>query len=480
MKRLVLNIYKKGLFIGPFLFLVILSIDTGFTVIQQRFLAIFAWVICQWLLTSVPLFITGIFGVCLSILMGVTTTKEAFAPFSDDIIFLFMGGFLLAKALEVLRFDKKIALHLLTLPYVAGNLKRTILALYAITAVLSMWVSNTATTAMMIPIVIGIVKGLELKERELKSTLLLGVAYAATIGGLGTPIGSPPNLIALGMLNHLANIKVTFLQWLLFGLPLVVIMIYFLYIYTTRKISEEENTFPYTALIEEKKTMGHVTKSERTVMIIFSIAVILWFVPSFIGLIPNPESSLAIFIKTKLTAGVVSVFCASLLFLFPLNDRVKILSLEHTKEIDYPSLFLFGSGLSLGGILFKTGLAELASHALLGGGSDLQFAVSIIIVVFVTIFFTELASNTASANIIIPMIIAASLQNGHSPLIATIGVALACNMAFMLPVATPPNTIVYGSGEVKLSDMIKEGLGLNFISFALLAVGIFLGTFLLA
>lgn len=476
MKKIALNIYKKGLFLGPFLFFVLLFVDTKLEPNQQKFLAIFSWVICQWLLTSVPLFITGIFGVCLSILLGVTTTKEAFLPFSDDIIFLFMGGFLLAKSLEVLRFDKKIALNILTLPLIAGNLKRTILALYAITAFLSMWVSNTATTAMMIPIVLGIVRGLDLKDQNFKSTILIGVAYAATIGGLGTPIGSPPNLIALGMLDHLAHIKVSFLQWVILGMPLVTMMIGILYYYTTRKITDSDNSFSTEIIKNQKKELGSITKNEFIVMIIFSLAVFFWFLPSISILIPNKESTLSLFLKTKLTAGTVSIFFASLLFIFPLRDRVKILSLDHARQIDYPSLFLFGSGLSLGSILFKTGLAEVASHAFFNPNMTISFTLAMIGIVFATIFFTELASNTASANIIIPIVIAASMQHNYSPLIATLSVALACNMAFMLPVATPPNTIVYGSGEVHLIDMIKEGFWLNIIAFFIISLGILVGS----
>ncbi|MDD0854164.1 SLC13 family permease [Halobacteriovorax sp. GB3] len=479
LKRLLLKILKKGLFIGPFFFFLILNLETNLVPNAQKFLAIFSWVVSGWLFTRVPLFITGIFGVCLSIIMGVATTQEAFGPFSNQIIFLFMGGFLIAKALEVLRFDRKIALNILTLPLIAGNFKRTIMAIYIVTAFFSMWVSNTATTAMMLPIVLGILNNLHLEDEKLKSTVLLGVAYSATIGGIGTPLGSPPNLIALGFLETLVNIKIGFFQWFLFGFPLEVLFLIILYLYTIRKVPNTLERYNTEALLEEKKMLPPINRHEMVVMFIFASAVTLWFSPSLLPLIIGKGHPLVSFFKTNMPAGVVSIFLASLLFMLPITERVKILGLDDAKSIDWPSLFLFGSGLSLGGILFKTGLAEAFSNALFSGVTSESFIYILCFLVFVTIFTTELASNTASANILVPLVIVASTKAGFSPKIAAIAVALACNMAFMLPVATPPNTIIYGSGNVKLIDMVKEGFGLNLLAFVFLAVVILIISFFL-
>ena len=470
MKKLLLEISKKGLYLGPFLFVLTLIMPTNMSPEAQRFLAVFLWVVSQWLFTYVPLHITGIFGVTASIILGVDTANNALAPFANPIIFLFLGGFLMAKALENLRFDRKISLSILALPWVGANLKRTIFAIYALTAFFSMWVSNTATTAMMITIVIGILKSLDIKNKELRSHIILGTAYAATIGGLGTPIGSPPNMIAIGFLNKLAGINFSFLSWFFMALPLVVVLLFILFKYSTRHITEEENRCTLDHVEDQNAFFCDLNRHEISVMIIFALAIFFWFSPSIVELLIGSDHEVTKFIKARFNPGVVSIFFASMLFVLPFHEKNKILGNSDIKEIDWGSLLLFGSGLSLGGMLFKTGLANDFGSFLVNNFAGGNMSIFIIMTIFFTVFMTEVSSNTASANILVPIIIAASKEANISPLLPAIAVAISCNLAFMLPVATPPNAIAYSSGEVTLGKMVKVGFWMNVISIIVLSI----------
>ncbi|WP_127717936.1 DASS family sodium-coupled anion symporter [Halobacteriovorax sp. HLS] len=468
-KKLLLYINKWGLVIGPIIFFIILNLNLEMDAKAQTFLAIFSLTVCQWFLTPIPLFVTGLLGVSTSVILGVVPATEAFAPFSNPIIFLFLGGFLFAKALEVMRFDRKISVWLLTSSFFRGSLKRTILGIFSLTAIFSMWVSNTATTAMMLPIVLGMIKSLKIESKELKSTILLGMAYSATIGGLGTPIGSPPNMIAIGMLKDLANIDFSFFQWFITFIPLVIIFILGISWWVTKKIERTNFDIRNIEIIKSEK-FEKLNAQEFFVLSLFGLTVFFWFSPSIFSFILGKEHSLSIFFTQRLDPGVVSIFFASLLFVFPLKDRIKILSLEDAKSVDWPSLVLFGSGLSLGGILFKTGLATMAGDILISNfGNSSNFILLLALITF-TIFMTEVASNTAAANILIPIVIASASTVNMSVLALVLAVSTSCNMAFMLPVATPPNAIVYGSGEVKIGTMIKNGFFFNIVAIIFLVV----------
>jgi len=459
-------------FIGILVFLIIWNLDIGLEVKQHRFLAIFSYVVCQWLFSSVQLHITGLLGVCLTVLAGVVPVKQAFLAFSNPILFLFLGGFLLARGMESLGLDRKLSLTILSSSYINGSFKKTFLAMLLLTAVFSMWVSNTATMAMMLPITLGVIKSFDIKNKETKGVILLGVAYSATVGGLGTPIGSPPNIIALGMLKELANIDFSFLDWIQIGIPIVVIFLVVIYFYSTLRIKESIKSLDPDFLITEKKKTGELGPNEYRVMIVFTLTVICWFLPSILGLVLGKTHSLTILLSERLNSGVVALVAGSSLFVLPTFSREKLLRKEDLLKIDWGSLLLFASGLSLGSILFSTGLASLAGNSVVEIFGELNFKTFLIITAALTVLATELTSNTAAANILIPIMIAASLKSGFSPLYSALAVAISCNLAFMLPVATPPNAIVYGSGEVELSQMINSGWILNIVGIAVIATAI--------
>lgn len=464
---------KKAIYLlGPLLFVLVLFYPTALEVQTQRFLAIFVMVVFLWMFTDIPLFVSGILGVSLSILIGVVTPAQAFAPFSDPIIYLFLSGFLFAKALELTELDQRLAYKVLSLKGVQDSPHKIVLAFLSLSFVLSMWISNTAAVAMLLPLSLGLIKRLEtgfgIKSENFKEQFLLALAYSATLGGNVTPIGSPPNVIAIGLLRNLLDIHLGFLEWMALAAPFSLILFYFVYKQCVATLPAYKEKV--TQHIEEE--VRPLSREQKHVLVIFGLAVFFWVSPSIVLLFLEVDSALAEFLQRNLTAPVVGLIFASMLFLFPLNSLDKLLKGHHTSQIDWPSLLLFGAGLSLGAILFKTGLAKIFADYLAMLAGDFGPISILIVLILATIFFTELASNTASANILIPIMIAFAVEMSFSPMLVAVAFALACNSAFMLPVATPPNVIVYGTQLVTKGGMFRAGFKFNMLGFAVLAVAL--------
>lgn len=451
---------------GPFLFLLTLFLPLPIEPQAKTLLAVFLWVMCNWLLTSVPLFVTGLFGVTLAVMLGVGEPKEAFAPLADPLIFLFMGGFFMARAFEASGLDRKISLLILNHPLVKGHLHRTICAILLISGFISMWVSNTATMAMMLPVVMGIIKSIDLQDRKAKGILIVATAYACTIGGGATPMGSPPNFIVFGMLQELAGIKLNFFTWVAIALPISVVLLLFICWYTVR-------LFPDTNVkIQEIEGSVRLDRRDYLILAIFGTAIFLWFAPSFVSLFLGEKHPVSVLLDTRLSPGIVSIFFASLLFVLPLNSKEKILSLKEGMKIDWGTLLLFGTGLSLGQMLFKVGIAQIAGTWVMQISQSFPYIFFLMGIVAFTIFFSEFVSNTACANILLPLIIATSLKGGTTPVLDAIAVGLGCNLAFMLPVGTPPNAIAYGTGLITFKEMVRFGLVLNLLSIVLITIAV--------
>lgn len=467
-------LHKMAQFFGPFLFFTIKLLPLNLSADQQNFLAIFSLVVGLWLFSTIPLYITGLMGICLSVLFGISSATNALAAFSSPIIFLFLGGFLFARAMHKSGLDRRLSLMILSQDFIKGSFHRLLLSLYLLTAFMSMWVSNTATTAMMLPIILGTLESLNIRDIKSTSIILLGMAYAASIGGLGTPIGSPPNIIAIGFLQDLAKINITFMQWSLLGIPLTLIFLWPLYRYIIKKLPQNLTHFDNSFIKNEYNKLNPMNSNEFILIVLFLATVIFWFSPSILSLFLEKASPLAIFLKERFDAGIIALLFSSLLFIFPLKSEKKILLSDDIKRIDWGSLLLFGSGLSLGKMLFNTGLAQIAADLIINNlvGSSIFLLFSVLI--FFTIFSTELASNTATANIILPIVIALMFKLNISPTLPIIAIAMACNLAFMLPVATPPNAIVYGSEKVEMSMMVKTGLLLNIIYATILSTSFYI------
>ncbi|MBD65610.1 MAG: hypothetical protein CME62_10415 [Halobacteriovoraceae bacterium] len=451
--------------LGPLLSLIIfLGVDT-LELAQKQFLSVFVIVVVYWLFTNIPLYITGFMGVGAAIMLNLAPAATIFANFGHPIIFLFLAGFLLALAFQKVGLDRRISLYLLSRNFIKGSLSRLLLTLMALTAFFTMWISNTATTAMMLPLVLGVLHSLEIKSRKEVSLILISIAFASSIGGISTPIGSTPNIIALGLLQETIQLKISFLEWIVYAFPIALLFLGILILLTKFQLKKYPHSFDNQFLKDEYEKLSPLSLKEKYTLGIFLLTVFFWMLPSLLKL-------LAIKNTFNFNPGAVGVFFASFLFITPIN-KDKILIASDIKNIDWSSLMLFGSGLAFGKLLFDLGLAQLAGDFIIYLIAGLPLLAIFIIIFGFVIFSTELTSNTATANIIIPIMISLAGSLNISPFFFSMGVAMACSLAFMLPVATPPNAIVYGTEKVSKVDMAKLGFGLNLIFTLALALVVY-------
>lgn len=466
-----------GLVLGPAAFVLLLvfppeSLGTA----AGRLLAVVAWVLVWWITEAVPLPVTAVLGPALAVALGVVPVRDAFAPFGDPIIFLFLGSFLLARAMSVHGLDRRLARAVLALPAASASPGRVVVTFTVLSAALSMWLSNSAATAMLYPIALGVLGTLAPggdRRSLLARSLLLACAYGASVGGIGTPVGSPPNLVAIGQLSALAGIHVGFVPWLLVALPVTAAMAGVVALSLGLPI--RGGGAPVAA---PREAPGRMSAGERSVTAAFVLTVTLWVAPGILALVLGPGHPLAAALGRSFPEGAVAVLGAALLFVLPGGpgteggERRRALNWDEATRIDWGTLLLFGGGLSLGGAMFRTGLSEVLGRGLVSAtGVSTTAGLTVVFVVF-SIFFTEITSNTAAATMLVPLAIASAQAAGVSPLEPALGCALACSMAFMLPVATPPNAIVYGSGLVPIGTMARAGLRLNLAACVVVSAGV--------
>ena len=474
---------KLGFLLGPLFFF----LAYFFPLLPQnqsanRLLAVFLLVVVWWVTECIPIPITALLIPVLITIFQIAPVKDAFAPFANPIIMLFLGSFVLAKAMSVHALDQKLAYSVLSLKSIANKKSRILFALALTTMFLSMWISNTATTAMMFPIALGVLDSFNSKKEKKASSafgviLLLTLAYSASIGGIGTPIGSPPNLIAIGMLEKLAAYRITFFQWMVTSFLVLIPMFFVLFYLMKFSIRSEKNSNEEVKALpsEGKKVQQGMTRAQKNVLVAFSVTVFLWVFPGFISLVWGREAPLYLWLQSHFPEAVAAIIGAGLLFILPVNfQRGQFtLSLKEALKIDWGTLLLFGGGLSLGFQMFETGLADYIGNFLISlGGSSASLSLITLLSVALSVYLTELTSNTASANMIIPIIIAISKAASINPLSPVLGSAIGCSFAFMLPVATPPNAIIYGSGLVRLPQMMKFGFWLNIAGIIIIWVGV--------
>jgi len=463
-----------GFFIGPLLFaLLYLWPMPTLSPEAHRLIAILGLVLSYWISEAIPIPVTALLGVVLCVVLGIAEARVAFAPFSDPIIFLFIGSFMLAEAMMVHGMDKRLALTILSWSWVGSNPSRILFSCGAITAFISMWISNTATTAMMLPIILGILRAMaNLRSQEAGGEAssyatgsMLFIAYAASIGGIGTPIGTVPNLIGIGMIDRLLGIKITFFTWMLLGLPLVIVM-YLILFFLIKGLYPTQSTGMgglREYLTAEKQALGGWSRGQMNVLIAFAIMISLWLLPGFIALFEGAEGPLYKLYSRILPEGVVAIIGVSFLFFLPTNWKQKefTLSWPQASRIDWGTILLFGGGLSLGSMVFSTRLAEVMGQKIIGlTGAQSLWSITAVAALSALIL-TEFTSNTAAANMIIPVFVAVSKTAGVSGIPPALGACLACSLGFMLPVSTPPNAIVYGTGLVPITRMIKTGIILD-------------------
>ena len=467
---------KIGLVAGPVLFAAIMLAPTpeGLSAGGQAVAATTAWVAAWWIGEAIPIPATSLLPIVLFPLTGALDVDATTAPYANDLIFLFMGGFFIAMAMQRWNLHRRIALR--TIRVVGAGPKRIILGFMIATAFLSMWVSNTATAMMMTPIGLAVILQTsdivdrtdtdiptEQGEFNFGTGLMLCIGYAASVGGVGTIIGTPPNLVLVGAINETFDQTISFAQWMLYGVPIAALGVVIIWVYVTRFIIPPKmDTLPggMEIIDEEINALGSMTREEKLVLVVFTATAAAWISRSFVlePVIPGIADS------------VIAIVGALALFLIPAREDdgsfTFLLDWETAVNIPWGIILLFGGGLSIAAGFEETGLAEWLG-GLLSGLEGVSIVLVMAVVVLLTIFMTEVTSNTATTAMLMPIMASLAVGLAIHPYGIMIGAATAASFAFMLPVATPPNAVVFGTGYITMPQMAKTGFGLNIIGILL-------------
>jgi sodium-dependent dicarboxylate transporter 2/3/5 len=436
-----------------------------------------AWMALWWVTEPVPLAATSLLPAALLPTLGVASARDAVAPYANELVFLYLGGFFLAAALERWNAHARIAFGMIVAIGFSG--RRIVLGVMIATGFVSMWISNTATAAMMYPIVMAIIPlfgGDGQDAQRTRTALLLGMAYAASIGGMGTLLGTPPNLILAGAARELAGQEVSFLSFLAFGIPMVAILLPLTWALLVFVLFPSRGALDAGAsdlLRDRRKGLGPLRGGELATLIVFVVTALAWLNREHkdIGSLSIPG---LVDIAPRLTDATIGIIGALALFVIPARDRDgskrALLTWDEARRIPWDVLLLFGGGLSLAAAMESTGLARWLGGHLTGLGTLPPIALYLGLAVFV-LLLSELASNTAVATMMMPIVATLAAAVGQPPLLLMLVAALAASAGFALPVATPPNTIVFGSGQVRVKDMARAGVLLDVVA-VLLLVGV--------
>jgi sodium-dependent dicarboxylate transporter 2/3/5 len=462
---------------------------SGLTPEGHKLLAIITLVALWWITEPIPIPVTSLLGPTLCVVFDVAKMKEAFAAFANPMIFLFLGGFIIAKAMMVNGLDKRIAYGIMSMKWVGDSPRRIFLAIGLACALCSGWISNTATAAMMFPISLGLLdaisemmaangKPINLNSYKYATGLMLMTAYACSIGGVLTPIGTPPNIIMLGFLNEMAGIHVSFFQWMIWGFVAMVLYFIIAYIVLAKMFpADVKHIEGAQDLIQEKvKGLGRWTRAQKNTLIAFIVAVVLWVAPGFLSIILGSDHPVLDWYNRLFPEAIAAMVGALLLFFLPVDLKKHKMTLEWKEAVagvEWGTLLLFGGGLAMGGMMYTTGLSAWIGDeiiAMMGGEPSQLLLISVFCVM--ALLLSELTSHTAATNMIGPLAIGAAVSAGFSPVPVAIGVALSASLGFMLPVSTPPNAIVYASGYIPITKMIKTGVYIDFIGIAFVTIPI--------
>ncbi len=452
--------------VTAFLVLLVLPLR-GLSPEAHRLAAVLGAVVVLWVSEALPLSATALLGAALCVVLGVAPARDVFAPFADPLIFLFIGAFILARGIFVHHLDRRVAYAVLSLPWVGARPGRILLAIGAASAAISAWISNTATTAMMFGIALSVVATMrEQRNGELDdrypSALMLMVSFAASIGGLATPVGTPPNVIGIGFMRTLLGVEIPFFQWALIGVPVVLVLFAFLSLYLRAVAPPGQAALTEGAALirRERARLGPWTRGQRSVAVAFGVTVVLWVTPGVVALVAGEGSDAYRLLVRRMPEGVAAIVGALLLFVLPGNGG-RAITWDEAMRIDWGVVLLYGGGFALGVLSFQTGLADAIGRGFAGlvpleGGLGLLIAS-----VLMAVVLSETTSNTASANMVVPVVISIARAAGVDPFEPALGATLAASLGFMLPVSTPCNAIVYGSGYVPLGRMIRWGFALD-------------------
>ncbi len=462
-----------GFIAGPLVFFILLPIipDSFISPSAGKVLSLAAWIIIWWMTEAVPIAITALLPLVLFPFMGVMKMSEAAAPYANPIVFLFMGGFMIALGLEKHRLHERIALNLIKITGTSGN--GIILGFMISTAFISMWISNTATAMMMLPIALSVINLLKSDpsashellpkgERNFAIGLLLIVGYGSSIGGIGTIIGTPPNVVFAGLLDQFYHRKLDFGKWMLVGVPIMVLLLASMYFLITAILFKNgiNKVRGSDELIKSKlEELGSLRKEEKLVMMIFGITCLLWIFQQPINILLKKE---------MLNDTNVAMMGGILMFIVPVDWKQMnfLLKWSDTEKMAWGILILFGGGLCLAQGLSSAGIIQAVGAKIAASSPSVNWLIFGLIVA--AVFITELMSNVALVQIFLPVVFGIATNLGIDPILMGMPVTIGASMAFMFPVATPPNAIVFSSGHMKMKHMMKAGIWLNIISIALI------------
>ena len=471
--------HQVGLIAGPLLFLLVIALPVPALGREAHLLlAVFAWAVAYWVTEALPVAVTALLSSLLAILLGIAPAPTVLAAYADPVVFLFIGSFILAEAMKSSGLDRRLAFALLRHDWATRSPARLMLAIGVVSCALSLWISNTATTAMMLPVGVGILRALgETGGAAPRFAIgfLLMLTWSSSVA-VGVPVGSPPNLIAIGMVRDLTDRRLTFFDWVAVTMPLTVAMLLLCWLILGRLYRSEPRPPGHLRayLAEEERRLGPWSRAQTNVAFVFLLAALLWMLPGAVAMVASPGGALPRFFEARMPESAVALGAAVLLFMLPTDWRRAEFTItwRQAARIDWGTILLFGGGLALGRLMFDTGLARTIGDAAtrLAGADSLWGLTAVAIVIGVVL--SETSSNTASASMVVPIVIAVAQGAGLSPIPPALGAALGASFGFMLPVSTPPNAIIYGSGLVPIGEMIRSGIYLDVAGAILIWVGL--------
>lgn len=459
-----------GLVAGPLGFLLTLLFfhPASLSAQANAVLAATIWIAIWWITEAIPIAVTALLPMVLFPLTGALDIKDTTASYGDRYIFLYAGGFILAIAIEKWNLHKRIALNIINA--IGTNITSIILGFMVATAFLSMWISNTATSVMMLPIGMAIVSQLRNNPETLENetaifgkALMLSIAYSASIGGIATLIGTPPNLVLAGVVEDMYGVEISFMQWLVFGLPISVLLLFICWWYLTRfAFTFKQKAFPggRAEIRKQLANLGQISYEEKLVLLVFVMTAFAWITRSFLlqKILPEIDDT------------IIAITSAIIIFLLPAKGRKRpLLKWSEAVKLPWGILLLFGGGLALAEGFKSSGLAEW-----IGGQMTLLQGLTLLLLVLVLIaavnFLTEITSNLATTSMLLPILAPIAFTMDKHPFLLMVAATVAASCAFMLPVATPPNAVVFGSGYLRIPDMVRTGIWMNLISIFLLTL----------
>ncbi|MBR9916246.1 DASS family sodium-coupled anion symporter [bacterium] len=458
---------RAGLIGGILVFVILLflPVPEGLSDAAWKTAAVTILMGIWWITEAIPISATALLPIVLFPVLGVFSIGDATGPYANPLIFLFMGGFVIALAMEKWNLHKRIAITIVNLVGIKPS--SIIIGFIIASAFLSMWVSNTATAIMMLPIAMSILELLDKNDKSAKINfeivLVLTIAYACNIGGMGTLIGTPPNALLAGFVLENYDIEISFLDWMMVGVPIMLVSLPLMYVILTKfvyPIRIKELPGGKELIQSQMERLGNISNQEKKVAVVFVSAALLWmFRPLLSSVVPG------------LSDAGIAIGAAVAFFMIPANSEENrfLLKWSDTKRLPWGVLILFGGGLSMASAISSTGLATWIGSGI-GSLNTWPIILIILIVIALIVFLTEMTSNTASTAAFLPILASVAIGLGENPFLLAIPTVLGASCAFMLPVATPPNAIVYGSGKISIPEMSKAGLWLNIMFILLLTV----------